>query len=644
MTSKFSLLLKPVKLSSAALLSLSILLTGCNGGSNNDNNTNNVNFDSGEVIQIDENVLVGQGTELALFFPDDSLTNINWQQTSGDTVTLLTQASKVIAFTAQSAGAYSFEVSFSLNNGALQTLSHTITVEEQTSKVAARLAHTVLSDNNVSLRAFTDSSVDDNSIRWQQTSGPTVSFSTDNAEGESVVFFTAPQVTKDTIISFAVTANDDTQSHNDKVMVLVEPAAEITNNAYFEDRIAKVFPYQSTSPYADNLVDCVYSNTLTSSCTLAKLPLLASEGTTPTLTNIMDRVVVSHKWMGDRFKAFMINNDSNNDFKNLLRATTAIVISYDIRPSFYWAATGAIYLDANNFWLTPDERDTINEAPDYRSNFGKDLQFVMPWRYVKDNDYADDYFAIENRQTRTVNDGFYRLASLLYHELAHANDFFPSTEWFSHNPQSRILDAATSTSFESDSLSITYPLLSNEMRSLAQVSFAGNEASNTQKAYQPTDIEQFFSPDVATDYYAYSTTREDFAMLFEELMMQSRYQVFRDVAITNQPTGENISARDYIVTWGQRGRIGNDSIKPRVAYSASRVLPEFDSSAALAQVDTPIAMIAGANWLDNLAISPANFPASKGSKQSKESTESISRKNSERPVQSFYFQKALPKH
>lgn len=640
MTSKFSLFLTPVTFTSTTLLALSIFLTGCNGSSSNDSNTNNDNFDNGSIVQVDENVLVGQSTELALFFPDDSLTNINWRQTSGENITLLTQTSKVIAFTPLSAGAYSFEVSFSANNGALQTLSRTITVTEQASKVSARLAHTVLSDNNVSLRVFTDSSVDNNSIEWQQTSGPTVSFSTNNVDGESVVFFTAPQVTQDTLMSFTVSASDNTQRYNDQVMVLVEPAANIASNAYFEDRVAKVFPYQSTSPYADELVGCVYSNTLTSSCTLAKLPLLALEASTPTLTDIMDRVVVSHKWMGDRFKAFMENNDDNNDFKHLLRATTAIVISYDVRPSFYWAATGAIYLDASNFWLTPDERDTINEAPDYRSDFGKDLQFVMPWRYVKDNDYADDYFAIEDRETRTTDDGFYRLASLLYHELAHANDFFPSTEWFSHNQQTRILDAATSTNFESDSLAVAHPLQSSEMRSLAQVRFAGNDATNTQKNYQPTDIEAFFSPDSASDFYAYSTTREDYAMLFEELMMQSRYQVFRDVAITNQPTGENISGSDYIVTWGQRGRIGNSNIKPRVSYSASRVLPEFDSATALTQVGSPIAMTEGDNWIDNLTISPSN----NANKQSKENALAKERKNALRPIQNVYFQKALPKH
>ncbi len=631
------------QLTTAAIISISLLLTGCNGHSTAMSD-DDINFETGKIVQVDASFFSSQSAELALFYPDDQLSNINWRQTGGKQVTLLTKNSKVIAFTPQTAGNYSFDVSFSLNGGANQTLSHTITVEEQTNKVASRLAHAALSDNKVSLRVYVQPSIDENSIKWQQTSGPKVNFNQgssnqNNVDGELAVFFTAPSVSKDTLLTFKVSASDTSQDYTDKVVVLVEPADKIASNAYFDNRVAQVFPYNNNSPYADSLIDCVYSNTLSSSCTLVKLPLLAKENTTPSINNIMDRVVVSHQWMGDRFKDFLIDSDPNNDFKHLLRATTAIVISYDIRPSFYWAATGAIYLDAKNFWLTPNERDTINEAPDYRTDFGKELQFLMPWRYVKDNDYADNYFPIEQRATRTTNDGFYRLASLLYHELAHANDFFPSSEWFSHDEQSRLLDAALSTNFESDDLAIAFPLQSSEMRSLAQVSFVGESATAIEKSYSPNDIETFFSPDLATGFYAYSSEREDYALLFEELMMQSRFNVFRDVAITNLPTSDNISATDYIVTWGQRGRIGDTRIKARVAYSATRVLTEFDSIEALAQVPLPIAMIVGDNWLENLTISPITNSL-KTSKKRK-SVNEISNQH-QRPVSNRYFHKPLP--
>jgi len=224
----------------------------------------------------------------------------------------------------------------------------------------------------------------------------------------------------------------------------------------------------------------------------------------------------------------------------------------------------------------------------------------------------------------------------MYHELAHANDFFPSTEWYIHSSQTRLLDAAVSSDFESDQLSIALPLQSQTMRNLAQVSFAGESANNTQKAYMPADIEGFFSPDIATDFYAYSSLREDYAMLFEELMMQKRFNVFRDVAITNQPTGDNIFASDYIVTWGQRGRIGEESIKPRVLFSASRVLPEFDSVTALNTVPEPIAMTVGDDWIENLTISPSSAKSQK--------SENRPIKLEAQPMFNSYYQKALPKH
>jgi hypothetical protein len=614
-------------------------LSGCNGSSTKDS-PKNVNIDTNKIVIIDPNLSNNQSVELILFYPDDKLSNISWKQTAGENVSLLTKNTKVIAFTPNSAGNYSFTVSFSVNGGANQTLSQSINISETSNKIAARLSHTVLSDNKVSLRTSLNSSIVSSSLQWQQVSGPQVNFSETDTQGNLAVFFNAPQVTKDTILNFKVSASDGVQTFTDHVAVLVEPAPAIANNAYFDERVASVYAYNSNSPYAESLVDCVYSNSLSSSCTLAKLPLLAQESISLSVDDIMDRVVVSHQWMGDRFKDFLINNDNNNDFKRLLRATTAIVIAYDIRPSFYWAATGAIYLDAENFWLTPQERDTINEAPDFRADFGNDLKFVIPWRYVKNNDYATASFNKEQRVSRTSNDGLYRLTSLLYHELAHANDFFPSTEWFSHNEQTRILDAATSTDFESDQLSISLPLQSQTMRDLAQVSFAGVNATTTQKSYLPTDVETFFSPDTATDFYAYSSLREDYAMLFEELMMQNRFQVFRDVAITNQPLGDNVSGEDYIVTWGQRGRIGEVSIKPRVAFTASRILPEFDSNTALTAVPAPIAMTEGDNWIENLAISPLPLNQSKKRKSLKIS----SKKNTPAPLPYRYYQKVLPKH
>jgi len=625
-----------------------LFLSGCNGNSASLPD-DDINHDSGQIITLGENnqFYTEQSVELVLFYPDSTLSDINWLQTAGVDVTLITKKSKVIAFTPTTSGSYSFEVSFTLSNGQTQTASHSITVNDAEHKISARLGHTVLSDNNVSLRAFVDDAIDLTSVSWRQVDGTTVTFeqadsqanAQTTAEQQLAIFFTAPSVTKDMLLSFEVSGTDhNNQQHRDQVVILVEPAATINANAYFEQRVATVFPYKSDSPYATELVNCVYSNRLNSSCTLASLPLLASENNELSVDDIMARVVVSHQWMGERFQDFLLNRDNHDDFKRLLRATTAIVISYDIRPSFYWAATGAIYLDPENLWVTIDERDTINEAPDYRSDFGNSLQFVMPWRYVKNNDYASSSFSREQRVTRAPSESEYRLASLLYHELAHANDFFPNHEWSSHQSGSRVLDAAQSTDFESDQLAVLHPLASNTMRALAQVSFAGETATAVQESYLPADIQGFFSEDVANDYYAYSSEREDYAMLFEELMMKNRFEIDRDVAITNLPSGDNITSADYIVTWGQRGRIANEHIKTRVAFSAARVLPEFDHSSALAQLPDPIEMTSGQSWLENLTISPNNTNSFKQKKQHAELG------SSPEFLGNRYYHKALPKH
>jgi hypothetical protein len=644
------------------VLSLVTLLTACDNNSNSDSNNNNTNTNTNypvdDIVQLDEIQSINQGIDLLLYYPYDSVSNINWQQTAGEPVTILAKTSKVISFTPTLAGDYNFSVTFTLNNELEQTLEKSISVNGDSHKITNRLSHTALAESKVSFRSELHQSIAEETVLWQQVSGPSVTLTSENTDGELAIFFDAPNVSLDSIIVFSVTAvnTDNTTTYSDLVAVLIEPAPAIGNKAYFSDRTASVFPYNRNSAYADDLVNCVYSNTLISSCTLAQTPLLAEEvkssSNTPSIESIMDRVVVSHQWMGDRFKDFLTNNDTDNDIKNLLRATTAIVISYDVRPSFYWPATGAIYLDAENFWLTPQERDTINEAPDYRANFGNDLHFVMPWRYVKDNDYASFSYSKSSRVTRIASEGLYRLTSLMYHELAHANDFFPSNEWYSHNNNKRVYDAAVSTIFESDELAISSPLKSQEMRNLGQVSFAGEAATSLQKSYLPIDIEGFFSPDRASDFYAYSSLREDYAMLFEELMMQNRFAVIRDVAITNQPMGENTSAADYIVTWGQRGRIGDNKLRDRVLFSASRVLPEFNSQAAINLVPVPIEMIEGDSWLDNLTISPSEVSINSLHKQRKiydngeSDTRSSSISTETEPVNklSRYYQKPLPDH
>jgi hypothetical protein len=397
--------------------------------------------------------------------------------------------------------------------------------------------------------------------------------------------------------------------------------AQTGNSALFDQiKVSPVHAYKAASKYAGVLASCVYdinlryaSSTNTNVCPFSKLPLIGQDagGFMTTVEQVMDHVVVSHDWMGANFENYLRTQDTNGDFRQLLGSVTAVVIGSHVRPSFYYIGTGAIYLDAENLWLTPAERDVINEAPDYRSSFGSELQYIMPWRYVINNNRARLSFPKTSRISRSVDYLTYELGDLLYHELAHANDFMPQSNRASLSLQSNPLSVFNNTaSIGSDVLSAHYPLLSQEMSGLGQVSFQGAAATAMQKSYTPMDVASFFSADRANDDYAYSSKREDFAMLHEEFMMLYRHGVQRDVAITGPITATTTSS-NLLVNWGQRSRITEPSIKPRLKTVLQQISPSIDAN-AIDAFGAPIPMRAGQSWDANLvlpAIPGGNFSA-----------------------------------
>ena len=595
---------------------LVISLTGCGGGGSGSSQQIPIEEEViGEIIQDSAVVSIGQSTELILFAPQNALSNIQWSQTGGPSVEFYAKNSKVIAFTPTESGNYSFQVEYVVDEVKSSTLSHSFDVGTDISDLTVRLGHAVLEENAVSLVSFaagdeSNEQIDKTSWRWEQILGPTVTFTSDNTDGESSVFFNAPSVNQDTILKFRLSGRVGEADTSDEISILVENSdIEVPESGPFRTRIADVYPYRPDPLAGQTLVDCVYSNLAQYDvCTFDDTPLIAQITTSPTVDDIMKKVIVSHDWMGSQFEKFLTNYDEFDDFKNLLRAVTAIVISYDIRPSFYNPTTGAIYLDPDDLWETPAQRDTINSAPDYRSGFGSELQFEMPWRYVKDNDYAYFYYPSRYRITRTLEDSKYSFAALLYHELAHANDFFPSTRWLSYSPSKTVYDAVNEVyqarQIESDFLQNSYPLdpqyLSggNELTKLAQVRFRDPDSiQEYQKLFSMDDVANMFKTEGAPQFYSYSTTREDFAILFDGFMMYARYGVSRDVGVSDQ------AYTDFV--WGQRDRKGEIWIKPRLAFVASSVLPEFsEASGIISELPLPSALDDNVSWRESVSSIP----------------------------------------
>lgn len=572
--------------------------------------------ENGLDIFTQDNFVVGQSVSLAARASNgSSLSDPHWQQTMGPVVPLFAFHTQVVAFDLPAAGDYLFE--FSAVNSDGQNINQSIALQvNEASQISAniRLDHAAVEQAKVSLRVDGESGKEIDSILWQQIAGTSA---TDFQPQDNYLFFNAPDVDADTILEFTATINyTDGSSSEDSSYVLVKNTA-INAQGYFpkyNEQVVStdVFAYRPDSPYADVLVDCVYNNKIDNSCAFSNLPLIGKQRTSPTVDYILDRLVVSHQWMGDRFKQFLEQSQTSDDMRKLLRATTAIVISYDVRPSFYWTATGAIYLDANNFWVTPQERDTLNDQPDYRSNFGNDLKFIIPWRYVKNNDYYfrnSEYPAAE-RLTKSFADLEANVSWLMYHELGHANDFFPPQSWSQLSSNTSPLGYANQVASTSSSFSQQYPLVSTEMKALAQVSFAGETATSTQKAYMADDVVSFFEPDMAPAYYSYSTVREDYATLFERFMMSYRLGVSADVAIIS-----DVNNNDLLVTWGQRDRFNSPEIQPRVRRVVENILPDLDVLAIQADLPAPKLMSPGRDWFENLNLTEQGQKQAKAAKK-----------------------------
>lgn len=573
--------------------------------------------EAGSVARLDTEALqVGRSAELHLLSCDAPLDQVQWTQTGPETLVALSldsARSQSIGVTPGLTGTYRYSVSFRDSQGRSFSGGTELSATPASSArgVLTRGEPSVWGGGSLSLRAWPQglSEADLVGARWSWTriSGPGVTLTDPNA---ALLVFSAPAVAADQLLVLRATLSlADGSQLSDDFRLLVQPPPHAAADPLFSGRSAstRVYPYQVGGPYAAALARCAYHPGLQWSpnnlCTLGNLPLLGQGGVTPTIEQVMQRVLVSNDWMGEVFERFLREQDPNGDFRRLLAATTSVVIGGRVRPSFYWNTTGAIYIDASYLWLTPEQRDSVSETLDPRSANGPLLQYATPWRYVKDNQYATLARPVTARGTRPLSEIRYELGRLLYHELTHASDFLPPSVHASLNPARKVFEASPSQT-PSQMLQQQAPFLSSVMVELGRVLFHGLTATAQQNSYLPADIVAFFRPDRVNDDYSYSLApgasvpREDAAMLVEEALMQLRYGVMRDFAVTNKLV-DGASSADLTVTWGQRGRIGEAAIKPRARLVLAETMPWLAAS-ELDRLAVPLTLRAGLSWGQNL--------------------------------------------
>jgi hypothetical protein len=326
--------------------------------------------------------------------------------------------------------------------------------------------------------------------------------------------------------------------------------------------------YISDSPYAQTLENCVLIEDEDRACTLSTLPLLGQESYTLTKEMILQRLLVSHQWMGDRFSQ-MLDRYSDKMIQQLFRATTAIVIDDDIIPAYYWAVTGAIYLDPRYLWTSQSEKETITQKEDYRSGFGTSLLFVEGTFYQ----YNGTSLYTQDNPTRSLRDVELSLAGLLYHELTHANDFVPPSQLAQLDSSKTLLDNIINIGGirVSEQLYASNPAQSETLKALGQVLYQGETPSATQKQMTGSEVGQMFNDDVTDAMYAYSTRYEDTAMLMQSSMMKYFYHVDSFQVFLNADAYEQGQS---VLEWGMKNPLLREPVLDRAVYVADRILPK----------------------------------------------------------------------
>ncbi|WP_305844855.1 hypothetical protein [Photobacterium leiognathi] len=310
------------------------------------------------------------------------------------------------------------------------------------------------------------------------------------------------------------------------------------------------------------------------SCLLEQFPPLGVEKNTPLMiSDIEQRLFVSHPWMAERFLSVLSTLPSS--LLKLFRSVSAIVIADDVRPSFYSANTATIYIDPRYLWRDEEEWLTIVPKDDFRDQFKANVSFLAVRQNVDSAgipvQWISDTFSARNT-TRTIEQLQPALFRLLVHELAHANDLLPPSVLSSLSPKRTIYQNITATTPLNQSLYEQLPLQDALLFNVADVLYQGASPSDAVSELTAAQAGAHFETEGASDLYSYSNRREDLAMLFQSYMMHEHWGLQDQFLFLSQNEQMTEGCERYSVEWGQTGRMFDPLVYERMILVAEALL------------------------------------------------------------------------
>jgi len=343
--------------------------------------------------------------------------------------------------------------------------------------------------------------------------------------------------------------------------------------------IADAKPFRTASAYSSVLKTC-YQVAVANACNLGVLPLIGQEAAEPTIDSIMNRVVVTHDWMGTRFEQIL--SRYSQDELNLFKPVAIIFIGSSVNNSTYLGGKAVLELGPSLLWLTPDEKfaietNTSNDDTGITVNTRDALQFSTVFFNLKDNIIVDSN---SDQTERDWNSMFYRLTPQLYQRsIFAANRINPATYTAElSNTTPLDLFSETTSGLFAQTLHDDPTLTDNdsELYGLANVYYKNMIATDFQKTRTAGDVGARFANQGKMDFFSYTSPVADAQQLFAAGMLLYKHGITTDILFLDAANANF----NQIIGFGQSNRMASGLVAPRAKFVMQAVL---GSSAQLDQ-------------------------------------------------------------